>query len=166
MLRKDRAKHGEAVELQFCLGKTDRCEWQRVRMWAKVSTTLFPRFTIQRPLIIMKLLLLNSQLIPAKAFLLSRLNARLFTASDINKLDLNSLTQESGLSKLVKTPEKECQYFGSISDIYTEYFGKVCTSKNLTTSDHSSVFIFPKVQSPPVRFVFEFIVARSDHHKN
>ena len=60
MLRKDRAKHGEAVELQFCLGKTDRCEWQRVRMWAKVSTTLFPRFTIQRPLIIMKLLLLNS----------------------------------------------------------------------------------------------------------
>ena len=54
----------------------------------------------------------------------------------------------------------------SISDKYTEYFGKVCTSKNLTKSDHSSVFIFPKVQSPPVRFVFEFIVARSDHHKN
>ena len=39
MLRKDRAKHREAVELQFCLGKTDRCEWQRVRMWAKVFTT-------------------------------------------------------------------------------------------------------------------------------
>ena len=85
MLRKDRAKHREAVELQFCLGKTDRCEWQRV----------------------MKRLLLNSQLIPAKAFLLSRLNARLITAGDINKLDLNSLTQESGLSKLAKTPKKE-----------------------------------------------------------
>lgn len=39
MLRKDRAKHREAVELQFCLGKTDRCEWQRVRMCAKVSAT-------------------------------------------------------------------------------------------------------------------------------
>ena len=47
-----------------------------------------------------------------------------------------------------------------------DIFGKVCTSKNLTKSDHFSVFIFPKVQNPLVRFVAEFIVAQSDHHKS
>ena len=74
-------------------------------------------------------------------------NARL-TAGDINKLDLKSLTctQQSGLSKQVTR--------------------KVCTSKNVTKSDHSSAFIFPKVGNPPVRSVVEFIDARSDHHKS
>ena len=33
-------------------------------------------------------------------------NARLIIAGDINKLDLKSLTQKSGLSQLVKTPTR------------------------------------------------------------
>ena len=56
----------------------DRCEWQRVRkivgkgIYDQSRFTSFSWFTIQRPLIIMKLLLLNCQLIPAKAFLTPR----------------------------------------------------------------------------------------------
>ena len=39
------------------------------------------------------------------------------------------------------------------------------TSKSVTKSDHSSVFIFPRTRNPPVRSAVEFIDARS-HCKN
>ena len=41
-------------------------------------------------------------------------NARLIIAGDINKLDLKSLTQQSGLSQLVKTPTRN----DSILDVF------------------------------------------------
>ena len=73
-------------------------------------------------------------------------NARLIVAGDINKLDLKSLTQQSGLSQLVKTSTRD----DSILDVFLtntpNIFGKVCTSKSVTKSDHFSVFIFPIVQ--------------------
>ena len=73
-------------------------------------------------------------------------NARLIVAGDINKLDLKSLTQQSDLSQLVKTPTRN----NSILDVFLtntpNIFGKVCTSKSVTKSDHFSVFIFPIVQ--------------------
>lgn len=37
-------------------------------------------------------------------------------------------------------------------------FGKRFTSKSVTTSDHSSVFIFPRVLNPQVRSAVEFIM--------
>ena len=48
-------------------------------------------------------------------------NARLIIAGDINKLDLKFLTQQSGLSQLVKTPTRN----DSILDVFltnTQYF--------------------------------------------
>ena len=88
-------------------------------------------------------------------------NARLIIAGDINKLDLKSLTQQSGLSQLVKTPTKN----DSILDVFLtntpNIFGRVCTSKSVTKSDHSSVFIFPRVRNPPVRSTVEFIDAQN-----
>ena len=78
-------------------------------------------------------------------------NARLIIAGDINKLDLKSLTQQSGLLQLVKTSTRN----DSILDVFLtntpNIFGKVCTSKSVTKSDHSSVFFFPRVRNPPVR---------------
>ena len=41
-------------------------------------------------------------------------NARLIIAGDINKLDLKSLSQQSGLSQLVKTPTRN----DSILDVF------------------------------------------------
>ena len=59
-------------------------------------------------------------------------NARLIIAGDINKLDLKFLTQQSGLSQLVKTPTRN----DSILDVFLtntpNIFGKVCTSKSVT----------------------------------
>ena len=92
-------------------------------------------------------------------------NARLIIAGDINKLDLKSLTQQSGLLQLVKTSTRN----DSILDVFLtntlNIFGKVCTSKSVTQSDHSSVFIFPRVRNPPVRPATEFIDARN-HRKS
>ena len=92
-------------------------------------------------------------------------NARLIIAGDINKLDLKSLTQQSGLSQLVKTPTRN----DSILDVFLtntpNIFGRVCTSKSVTKSDHSSVFIFLRVRNPPVKSTVEFIDAR-DHRKS
>ena len=88
-------------------------------------------------------------------------NARLIIAGDINKLDLKSLTQQSGLSQLVKTSTRN----DSILDVFLtntpNSFGKVRTSKSVTKSDHSSVFIFPGVRNRPVRSAVEFIDARN-----
>ena len=88
-------------------------------------------------------------------------NARLIIAGDINKLDLKSLTQQSGLSQLAKTSTRN----DSILDVFLtntqNIFGKVCTSKSVTKSDHSSVFIFPGVRNRPVRSAVEFIDARN-----
>ena len=92
-------------------------------------------------------------------------NARLIIAGDINKLDLKSLTQQSGLSQLVKTPTRN----NSILDVFLtntpNIFGKVCTSKSVTKSDHCRLFIFPRVRDPSVRSAVEFIDARS-HRKS
>ena len=88
-------------------------------------------------------------------------NARLIIAGDINKLDLKFLTQQSGLLQLVKTSTRN----DSILDVFLtntpNIFGKVCTSKSVTKSDHSSVFIFPGVRNRPVRSAVEFIDARN-----
>lgn len=88
-------------------------------------------------------------------------NARLIIAGDINKLDLKSLTQQSGLSQLVKTLTRN----DSILDVFLtntpNIFGRVCTSKSVTKSDHSSVFIFPRVRNPPVKSTVEFIDTRN-----
>ena len=92
-------------------------------------------------------------------------NARLIIAGDINNLDLKSLTQQIGLSQLVKTPTRN----DSILDVFLTntptIFGRVCSSKSVTKSDHSIVFIFSRVRNPPVRSTDEFIDARN-HSKS
>ena len=140
-------------------------------LWAKVSTTnqdYFvasvyhpPTFDYHETAFID--FLVNS----CESILTTSPNARLIIiiAGNINKLDLKSLTQQSGLSQLVKTPTRN----DSILDVFltnTPYiFGRVCTSKSVAKSDHSGVFIFPRVRNPPVRSTVEFIDAR-DHRKS
>ena len=97
-----------------------------------------------------------------------RKHSRHLTECEVNYcwwLGLKSLTQQSGLSQLVKTPTRN----DSILDVFLtntpNIFGKVCTSKSVTKSDHSSLFIFPRVWNPSVRSAVEFIDARN-HHKS
>ena len=64
-------------------------------------------------------------------------------------------------SQLVKTPTRNDSILDVLLTNTPHSFGKVCTSKSVTKSDHSSVFIFPRVRNPPVRSVVEFIDARN-----
>ena len=92
-------------------------------------------------------------------------NARLVIAGDVNKLGLKSLMQQRGLSQLVKTSTRNDRILDVFLTNTPNIFGKVCTSKSINKTNHSSVFIFPKVKKPPVRSVIEFLDARS-HHKS
>ena len=85
--------------------------------------------------------------------------------SPANKLHLKSLTQQSGLSQLVKTSTRNDSVLDVLLTNTPNIFGKVCTSKSVTKSDHSSVFIFPRVRNRPVRSAVEFIDARN-HRKS
>ena len=170
MLRKDRAiKRGGGVAI-LC-----RKDWRMEEvnvpdneyecLWARVSTTnqdYFvasvyhpPTFDYHETAFIE--FLVNS----CESILATSPNARVIIAGDINKLDLKSLTQQSGLTQLVKTPTRN----DSILDVFLtntpNIFGKVCTSKSVTKSDHFSVFIFPRTRNPPVRSAVEFIDARN-----
>ena len=170
MLRKDRAiKRGGGVAI-LCR-KDWRVEEVNVPdneyecLWARVSTTnqdYFvasvyhpPTFDYHETAFIE--FLVNS----CESILATSPNARVIIAGDINKLDLKSLTQQSGLTQLVKTPTRN----DSILDVFLtntpNIFGKVCTSKSVTKSDHFSVFIFPRTRNPPVRSAVEFIDARN-----
>ena len=167
MLREDRAiNRGGGVAIlcrkDWKMKETDVRGNEYEYLWAKVYTTnqdYFvasvyhpPTFGYYETAFIE--FLVNS----CESILANSPNARLIIAGDINKPDLKSLTQQSGLSQLVQTPTRN----GSILDVFVtntpNIFGKRCTSKSVTTSDHSSVFIFPRVLNPQVRSAVEFIM--------
>ena len=174
MLRKDRAiKRGGGVAI-LCR-KDWKIEQIDVRgneyecLWAKVSTTNQDYFvaSVYHPPTFdyCETAFIDFLVNSCESILATSPNARLIIAGDINKLDLKSLTQLSGLSQLVKTPTRN----DSILDVFLtntpNIFGRVCTSKSVTKSDHSSVFIFSRVRNPPVRSTVEFIDARN-HRKS
>ena len=132
-------------------------------LWARVSTTNEDYFvtSVYHPPTFdyYKTAFMEFLVNSGESILATSLNARVIIAVDINKLDLKSLTQQSGLSQLVKTPTRDA----SILDVFLtntpNIFGKVCTSKSVTKSYNSSVIIFPRMWNPPVRSAVEFIDA-------
>ena len=134
-------------------------------LWARVSTTNEDYFvtSVYHPPTFdyYKTAFMEFLVNSGESILATSLNVRVIIAGDINKLDLKSLTQQSGLSQLVKTPTRDA----SILDVFLtntpNIFGKVCTSKSVTKSYHSSVIIFPRTWNPPVRSAVEFIDAQN-----
>ena len=170
MLRKDRTvKRGGGVAI-LC-----RKDWRMEEihvphneyecLWERVSTTnqdYFVASVYQPPTFdyyetaFIEFLVNSCEIILAPSS-----NARALIAGDSNKLDLKSLTQQRGLSQLVKTPTRNDSILDTFLTNTQNIFGRVCTSKSVTKSDHSRVSVFPRTRNPPVRSAVEFIDARN-----
>ena len=82
-------------------------------------------------------------------FLAASLNTRLIIAGDGNELDfgITCNTSKISLLQLVKTSTTNDRILEVFLTNTSNIFGKVCTSKGMIKSDHSSVFIFPMLMT-------------------